>query len=88
MACLLGDLPILQGEHGIATGLTFAVSTLDVATILDRLDRGGVGRRTTDTELLHLAHHRSLRIACGTLGEALIALKSREGQPFSFLDGG
>ena len=88
LACLLGDLPILEGEHGIATGLTFAVGTLDVATILDRLYRGGIGRRTADAELLHLTDHRSFRIACGALGEALIALKCRECQPFPFLDGG
>ena len=68
--------------------LAFAVSTLYIATILDRLDRGSIGRGTADAELFHLAHHRSLRVAGRALCEALFPREGFERKGFALLDCG
>ena len=60
-----------QGYDIISTLRSFLIPFHDILSILNRLDRRRIGRRTTDSQFLQTANQTCFRIAGRTLRETL-----------------
>ena len=76
---------LFEGEHIVTSFLPLHTPFIHILAVHDGGDGGGIGRGTTDAQLLHLAYKSSLGVAWRSLCETLRGGGLRHLQPVTLL---